>query len=252
MAARFLWSLVFFILGSLGSLVLALVWYATGWISGEEFCPHNFQMRRFTYWQPRFYSKGYYKTEEYNITFAAELMATGTLPTSSQERWDLVNDNYSNPLNREFEARFLADLLNRRSSSGDLFWVAWSSDNVELAKRFWPLVSRLAVDRLYLVIPEVFSVPIRATPDLSPAAFERRLLEVTQRQLRAVRDEAAAAGLTEDVARYDQAIVDFSPANYSAFPTPGPGSTPGPAADDGSAAPDDPASNEDSVSDDWP
>lgn len=196
--------------GSIVSLVLLVVWGLYGWVIGDEICPHTFQQRRFEYWQPMFFSKGVGKTESPRDEFSIALGLTGTMPTQIHQRWDLVRDNYSSSLSRDLEARFLAELLDRRSDSGEFYWVEWSAANVEQAKRFWPLVSRLAVDRFYVILPDLFLLISVAPSELPAGELELKLTQLIERQLVALRQEAVAASLDAEVRRLDQALLDYS------------------------------------------
>jgi hypothetical protein len=206
---RILWFLVPAFFGLIVSLVLLVVWASYGYVDGEEICPHTFQRRHFAYWQPSFISKGLGKTETSHDEFSVALALTGTMPKLAHQRWDLVSDNYTSPLSRDLEARFLAEVLDRRAESGEYFWVEWSAANVELAKRLWPLVSQLAAERFYLIVPELFMLTSVVPTDLSPAEFELRLREVIQRHLTSLREEAVAAGWSEEVQRLDQALLNY-------------------------------------------
>ncbi|MBL8888398.1 MAG: hypothetical protein JNL67_00355 [Planctomycetaceae bacterium] len=202
-------ALVFCATGILG-LVGFVVWSSYGMIAGTEISPHTLQIRRFSYWQPWGVSKGLAKRETIDDAFSVALGLTGTAPTLTADRWDLVSDNSSSPWNRDLEARFLAEPLERRSASGEYYWVEWSTANVELAKLFWPLVCRVAVERFYLVIPELFAFAESAS-DLPPEEFESRLYEIVRRQLLELRaDAAATSGADAEVQRLDQALLDFA------------------------------------------
>ncbi|MDP1561404.1 MAG: hypothetical protein Q8M16_08405 [Pirellulaceae bacterium] len=210
MFPRVLWLFLSLFFGSIVSLALLVVWWLYGWVIGDEICPHSFQQRRFEYWQPMFFSKGVWKTESQRDAFPIALGLTGAMPTQIHQRWDLVRDNYTSSLSRDLEARFLAELLDRRSESGEFYWVEWSAANVEQAKRFWPLVSRLAVDRFYVIQPDLFLLISIAPPELPAAELEILLTRLIQRQLAELRQEAVAAGLDADVRRLDQALLDYS------------------------------------------
>ncbi len=206
---RILWFLVPAFFGLIVSLVLLVVWASYGYIHGEEICPHTFQRRHFSYWQPSFVSKGLGKTETSHDEFSVALALTGTMPKQVHQRWDLVSDNYTSPWSRDLEANFLAEVLDRRAESGEYFWVEWSAANVELAKRLWPLVSQLAAERLYVIVPELFMLTSVMPPDLPPAEFELRLREVVLRHLTALREEAVAADWSDEIQRLDQALLNF-------------------------------------------
>lgn len=212
MFSRLLLIFLVFLATGILALVGFVVWSSYGWISGTEISPHTFQLRSFSYWQPWGVSKGVAKRETMDDTFSVALGLTGTAPVQIPSRWDLVSDNQSSQWNRDLEARFLAEPLERRATSGEFFWVEWSTNNVASAKRFWPLVSRVAVDRFYLIVPDLFAFA-ESAQDLSPEDFESRLYEIVQRQLRELRADATATpGSEAEVQRIDKALLDFVPA----------------------------------------
>ncbi len=210
MISRLLWILLVVAAAGILSLLLFVFWSGSGLITGTEISPHSFQIREFQYWHPWGLSKGLGKRETVRDEFAVALGLTGTMPAQPAGRWDLVSDNRSGPWNRDLEARFLATLLQRRAPSGDFYWVEWSSANVESAKRFWPLVSRLAVDRLYLLIPDLFAFADNQH-ESSAEEFEAGLITIVRRQLLDMRADAAAGSVDAEVQRLDQALLDYVP-----------------------------------------
>jgi hypothetical protein len=206
---RLFWIVMTLIVGTITSLVLLVVWFVNGMVNGVEICPHTFQKREFSYWQPTFFSKGWSKTEHPRDEFSFALGTTGTMPVQTNHRWDLVSDNHTNVWSLDLEARFLSDLLERRTAEGNFYWVEWSTAHVEQAKRFWPLVSRLAVDRWYVLIPELFDLASGLPSDLAAREFEGQLLQIVLRELTALREEAVAGGSESEVKKIDQALKDY-------------------------------------------
>jgi hypothetical protein len=210
-------SLIF---GLLLSVILTALWIAYGFVVGQEICPHTLKIRNFWYWQPLFFNQGIYKTESIDDTFAVALSLTDALPPTTEQRWDLAQDNLTSPLSRDLQAGFLADLLSHKSGV-EYYWVTWSTTHPELAKRFWPLVSRLAVDRFYVILPEIFSVALSegnsaagepsggATPPAD--RLESRLYAVVQQELRWMLEEAQAAGDLDRQQRLEAALSDYQP-----------------------------------------
>lgn len=200
------------ILVALLLLVAAVgVWLAMGQIEGVEVCPHTFQLRYFSYWEPPLSPLGFGKTVSVSDEFAIALSLTGAFapaPTS-QNRWDLVRDNYSTDWpQRDLGARYLADHFRRSGPGADFYWVQWSRDHLACAARFWPWIRRLAVDELYVVLPELFHYAELA--DTSDGlAFERRLGQLVLDEVRAIRDDAAALGQTGRVQQLDSLLIHY-------------------------------------------
>ncbi len=187
------------------------VWLALGQIEGVEVCPHTFQLRYFSYWRPPLSPLGFGKTVSVSDEFAIALSLTGTFtPTATnQQRWDLVRDNYSaaGP-QRDLGARYLADHFRRAAPGGDSHWVQWSRDHQACAAVFWPWVSRLAVDELYIVLPELFQYAELADTSDS-VAFERQLGQFVLGEVRAIRDDAVALGQTARVLQLDTLLTHY-------------------------------------------
>jgi len=220
------WFVVISILvGLLLAGVLGVVWVSMGFVVGREICPHTFQFRQFRYWQPTFFSRGIYKVETLDDTFSIALSLTDTFAATTQQRWDLAHDNHTSRLSRDLEAGLLAGLLDEKTGP-EYDWVTWSTAHPELAKRFWPLVSRLAVDRLYVILPELFSLALAwdgaSAEGPSPADhFERRLREIVLEELRWMLEEAQLVGDQELEKRLAVALGEYSPSGGGGSPSPG-------------------------------
>jgi hypothetical protein len=187
------------------------VWLAMGQIEGVEVCPHSFQLRYFSYWRPPLSPLGFGKTVSVSDEFAIALSLTGTFapaPTR-QNRWDLVRDNYSGDgPQSDLGARYLADHFRRSASGPEFHWVQWSRDHQACATRFWPWISRLAVDELYIVLPELFHyAELADTSD--DVAFERQLSQLVLDEVRAIRDDALAVGQTSRAQQLDSLLTHY-------------------------------------------
>lgn len=185
------------------------IWLAFGQIDGVEVCPHSFQLRSFSYWRPPLSPLAFGKTVSVSDEFAIALSLTGTFSPDAHQRWDLVRDNYSaQAAQRDLSARYLADHFRRSAPGPEFRWVQWSRDNPACAARLWPWVSRLAVDDLYVVLPQLFHyVDLADTTD--PTAFEREIQRLIVADVRAIRDDAVALGQTDRVLVLDALLAHY-------------------------------------------
>ncbi len=190
------------------SLILLIGWIFLGFIGGSELCPHTFKTRDFGYWQPAFFTLGINKVEKENDQFAISLELTGVLKPEPHVRWDLIEDNFTSRMSRDQEAKFLTDVIFRRSASAEFAWVEWTIAHPDQAARLWPWVRRLAVDRLYVITPELF-FQAKAAEHLPPDEFEAILSKTIHRELQWLSREAIDAGRYEDQERFDLALIDY-------------------------------------------
>lgn len=185
------------------------VWLALGHIEGQEICPHTFRIRTFSYWQPPFSPLGFGKTVAVSDEFATALSLSGTFTPGAHQRWDLVRDNYSGrDPQRDLAARYLADHFRRTAPGVEFHWVEWSRAYPASATRFWPWISRLAGDDLYVVLPELFHyAELAASTD--PVAFERDLGHLVLADMRAIRDDAVAWGQPDRVLQLETLLAHY-------------------------------------------
>jgi hypothetical protein len=140
-----LWSLriLFFALGLLGiGLVGAWFTVAFGGVAGVELCPQTFERRAFTYY---------------------EIPLTGW-QVSKVTRTNLTGD-----------AQILTNYIDAEDSSGDSIWLKWTQANPKLAGVLWPAISQLAIDELYIYVPEVLALAEGTEDAKDQAGFSPQL-----------------------------------------------------------------------------
>jgi hypothetical protein len=79
------------------------------------------------------------------------------------ERWDLVETRRASVVVSVGDARILCQYLDSKSDDDGQYWLAWTKSHDELARVVWPLVGRLAMQRMYILIPEVLESARSAT-----------------------------------------------------------------------------------------
>lgn len=137
-------------------LIYLLFWGNT---TGEEFSPTDFSRRRFSYNKMPIFGiilQGV-TTSDVTPVFAQALKSDGLIGqnTSQNPRWHLVSDNVSDASSSDFDAKFLTRYLDLTDENGESIWFAWNELHPDLAKKFWPVISSLAEEYLYLDVGDL-------------------------------------------------------------------------------------------------
>ena len=170
-------------------------------VSGTEFSPDTFSIRKFNYRQSPFSGTIRGKRFLNHVDSDCEsLIALNLIPASKSvtQRWDLVSESIQSTevLSGEFDARFITRYLTYKTDT-------WNRQNIEKAEILWPHVVALARQRLYLVIPRVLSFALNSSQDLSNEMFETRLnKKLGQAWLEAAKITAARA-------KYYRTLITF-------------------------------------------
>jgi hypothetical protein len=211
-APRATWLVWLFLLGVafiFGGMILLLVGLVSGQIMGQEFSPDLFQRRNFHFIQvPVVHVMAFPITRTDN---------TGQLETYLKQhkyinptnvktaRWDLVYQSGVDPAAANCDARLLCEYLDNLDANNDLFWHKWTEDHPELAKRFWPIIAKLARQGNYVLLPELFDRALRLS---SAPALEEDLHSYLNEQFRRRADaEQQRANHQRAVDAYSEALV---------------------------------------------
>ncbi len=127
-------------------------------VSGREFSPDDFSVRRFSY--RRSPLSGSIRSKRKNKildSYCDSIAGDGhiTILNSTPQNWDLCDEDmqFSNKLSEEFDARFLTHFLNYNSNQ-------WTTAYPKLASLLWPEVAIMAREGLYLYLPEIMLAAI--------------------------------------------------------------------------------------------
>ncbi len=127
-------------------------------VSGREFSPDDFSVRRFSY--RRSPLSGAIRSKRNNEIldyYCDSIAADGHIKivNSTPQKWDLCAEDmqFGNKLSAEFDARFLTHFLNHNANQ-------WNTAYPELAALLWPEVATMAREGLYLYLPEILLVAI--------------------------------------------------------------------------------------------
>ncbi len=142
--------------------VSMLLFYFSGWTTGEEFSPDDFSRRRFSYNIIPFTNytrRGIEYTDTTSVlakTLVADQLISGPAQGAGQKTWHLIFDSKSNAeLSNDFDAEILCQYLDLANREGENVWVVWNSKHDALAKTFWPIIQSLARNKIYWAMPPI-------------------------------------------------------------------------------------------------
>lgn len=132
-----------------------LSFFYVGAINGTEFSPNTFQSRSFRYLRiPGTMSRlGPTTLGPTFSTTELEILKHLTRQNGS-DTWHpiaIVNSN----LAPKYPAALLVESLSRKSPEGNSIWAAWSAKNPALASTLWPFIQSMALNNIYLEIPNI-------------------------------------------------------------------------------------------------
>ena len=188
------------VLAGLGTVAFVIAIF--GRCSGEEFSPHDFTRRTFTYFRiplVKLQVTPVYRSKRSNA-LVGHLQSKKFVAATSQN-WQLVSlyTGVADPY--EADPMILCRYLDQRNAKHDLTWLKWSSDHADLARVFWPVIARVARAGHYITVPGLFETAREATqPKDLRAALRRRL----------VADGLVLAQGQYQLAEYDAAIRSCS------------------------------------------
>lgn len=164
-----------------GLLAVCLYLFIGTQITGKEFSPQTFQVRTFTY---RRLPGTSVRLSPTKLTTASALVDKPVLqhltaPTSNP-RWDIIEVSEG----AAFEERppaILYNLLEARGPNSDRHWNEWSASHPELAKVFWPIIQKQAIEERYAIIPELCEI---AMDSESPESLQTRCTEAIDSYLK--------------------------------------------------------------------
>lgn len=194
------------IIASLVAVVLIF-----GQVSGREFAPTHFEVRRFSFTEIPGLGIQITPIRRTAETFGlANFLSTSSLisrPQGAPTTWHLIELKRASS-SLPADAKLLTDLLEQHTprplGAGNAYWHQWSTDNRELAAILWPEVQKLAQRELYLLIPNLFRIADRAgqkTPGSDPVGDPPPAAERAEAVRAAVQDFL--------IASYDTLIKDM-------------------------------------------
>jgi hypothetical protein len=203
------------------SVSLAVV-YATilfGHVEGSEFSPESFSRRSFSFYEIPLL--GIQVTPVKRTAAAAPVEAyllgqkwVAALPPAA---WDLVAGWRGGRRVDPRGASALCNYLDTLDARGNLVWLDWSQTNASMAAVLWPVVARLARERLYEIIPDVMRSAAAAAEDgASLAEWQTRLSRLVAERCVVLGDHYSAQRERAYAARLYELALEFDPDNSRA------------------------------------
>jgi hypothetical protein len=132
-----------------------------GAVGGVELCPETFERRQFLYYEIPGSGWQVKKVLRHDVTGKTEefLTANNHIPKKPKgtQEWHIV-EGHRGRRNWKGDAQILVNYFDAQDSSGNPIWLEWSSSNPKLAAVLWPAISRLAIEELYIYVPEVIAL----------------------------------------------------------------------------------------------
>jgi hypothetical protein len=137
-----------------------------GLVQGEEFSPNDFRRRRFYYYEIPLIGVQISPVVHEPVTnsLAAYLRRRRLIPTApAGQRWDVVYRASISQSARHGSADNLCAYLDLPGENGKSRWLDWTRSHSDLAKELWPVVAKMARERIYFAIPQMMEKAERAT-----------------------------------------------------------------------------------------
>jgi hypothetical protein len=155
------WLLISLLVMVLLTPIGLFLFFYSGNVAGEEFSPDDFTRRRFSYNVIPWLNYTVRGIEYSDTTTVLEktLLSDGLISPfkkagNSTRRWDLIYDTKTPvSMSNDFDAAVLCQYLDLSNSDGENVWLAWNSNHPKLAKKFWPVIQKLAQHDVYWSIP---------------------------------------------------------------------------------------------------
>ena len=173
--------------------VAALVTAVQGRVAGVEFAPSHFQSRRFSFYEiPLLHLQiTPIKRERFSHDIVRFIRQTQLPPASGEpSRWDVVRISQG-PHDHPGDASLLLDALRWDHGVGKTKrdWRSWTQTRPQDASWFWSVISRLANQEMYLVMPPLLEFAYFSAEEPSAAAagvptdFQRQVVARMREQV---------------------------------------------------------------------
>ncbi|MEX2176175.1 MAG: hypothetical protein WD872_17570 [Pirellulaceae bacterium] len=158
-----------------------LVTFATlqfGAVHGVELNPYTFARRSYSFYEVpliRWQVRGIRREDVASDAVAFLDQQKYVAPAKAAPGvWHVVTASRGIRPPAEGDAEILVRYLDARDAQNNPLWVQWSKEHPKLAGTFWPAVSRLAQEDLYVFVPDLFELAAGAT---DPLRFQTELNE---------------------------------------------------------------------------
>lgn len=192
-------------------VVLGLLIWTQGFVSGSEFAPTHFVKRSFSFYEIPLIQWQITPIRRTDATpSAATYVKTKHLkrvPMGTATNWHLVSLSRGISGTTDADANLLLAQLEFQKET-DPYWVEWSKKNPKHAAILWPIIQRLAKRELYIFIPMVF-----ATADSggrSPAELQTLIDDkLAKEYVSLIRDMREAGNVTVAADLLSESLADY-------------------------------------------
>jgi hypothetical protein len=181
-------------------------------VQGLEFSPEAFERRTFS-----FHEIPFVRIQVTPIRRSAQLLPLEAYILSQKwvlplapASWDLAVGWRAGKRVDPRGASILCDYLDTLDSSGNLVWLSWSQSHPTLAAVLWPIIARLARERLYEIIPEIMRLAAAADAP-SPQQLQTNLGQQVAQRCMVLADYYSSAGQQEYARRLAKLALEFDP-----------------------------------------
>lgn len=146
-----------------------------GVVVGEEFSPDRFQRRSYHYFEIPLFHVQITPLERNDRTNDLELYLAKQklIPAgAAKPRWDLATLSRGDMEGAPRDAEILCRYLDLTDDEGNLVWLAWTKEQPDLAKTFWPAVADVARQGAYFLAPDLFHLAEQVS---EPTALQQQL-----------------------------------------------------------------------------
>lgn len=192
---------------ALGAVVAFVVFVFVVWmfgrVSGEEFSPQKFSMRRFIYWRVPLLRVQVWPVSLSKVNGADDKLAKHIRmnrlhgPVSGAPvHWDIAHMTVIGQNPYYGDATILTNYLKQPGAVGLESLYDWTTAHPKQAKHMWTLVSMLASEGLYSVIPDV----LESARSVEPNKAVTEMARVVGKKCRTLANAEKAAGDTKKAA----------------------------------------------------
>lgn len=199
--------------------LFGVVVFIFGSVSGQEFSPQKFRIRRFSYYQipllrlqilpVRFSPVG--GTEDALALHVRQNQLNKSVAGSTTE-WHVVEMQEAGRATFVGDANILTNYLKQPGAAGTDDWLEWSTEHSDSAELLWDAVARMADKKMYVLIPELMEMARRES---TAADLESAISTLLAKELRQFSkaysetgDGAQADVLAKLAAEYDEVALE--------------------------------------------
>ena len=180
-----------------------------GHVTGQEFSPTHFRVRRFSFYEIPLFHIQITPIKRAGITprSATYIRQKSLIPKpQGPEIWHLVSLTRGISGTTPGDAELLVNQLTLKVDSID-FWRQWSIDHPQRATLLWPVIQRLAKRELYILMPGLMEF---ALIDQPPAKFSQQADEwLREEYVKLVEDMRDAERVELAGQLLNEALSDF-------------------------------------------